>query len=238
MIRRSNPRSHRMTRPTLFALGLLTAVGCGGRPEAKPPAAPTPPAGSPKAPGEPSYAISSDVDESPVRRVVEVKLAGKVTPEVLRQIALEVKAREERPHERTVIFYYLPAAFPGLAGEPWASTHFTPGLKVEIMGLSAVEEGTLRALRIDHQGRRIGAWLQDNQYKTLDLIYDENGTIKIAEITSPTSRVDTNMIEMPTLSGRRFRKVKGSNLYEVDLEGNLRIFNADEQLISAAKPIR
>ncbi len=227
-----------MIRHTVFVLVLLTSTGCGSRQEAEPPTAVIPPALSLEAPVEQSYSISSDVDESPVRRVVDVKLNRKVPVDLLHEIALKVKAKEERQHERTVIFYYLPPAFPELAGQPWATTIFNPALDVKVLGLSQEEEKMMRSMRLDHKGERIGAWLQDNQYKTLDVIYDEDGTIKIAEIGLAHERSDSDMVEMPSTLGRRFKKVRGSNLYEVDGYGNLRITNAGGQVISAAKPIR
>jgi hypothetical protein len=224
-----------MSRLTALALALPTLIGCGQ--EAEPPAV-VPAARNPEIPAEAPYTIISDRDEGPARREIEVRLNKKVTPEILREIALELKSRQERQHERTAIFYYLPVGFPELAGQPWASTHFRPELDVKILGLSKQEEDAMRMIPLDHKGRRIGAWLQDNQYKMLDLIYDEDGAIKIAEIRSPTERSDSNMIEMPSPTGRRFKKASGSNIYDVDYAGNLRIFNADGQVLSAARPIR
>lgn len=149
-----------------------------------------------------------------------------------------MKAKEERQHERTAIFYYLPAVLPELAGQAWATTHFKPTLEVKILGLSEQEEAEMRKLPLDHKGKRIGAWLPDDQYKTLDLIYEQDGAVKIAEIRSATERSDSTMTELPSLNGRRFMKARGSNYYDVDYAGNLRISNAVGQVISAAKPIR
>jgi hypothetical protein len=231
-----------MTRLTVFAIALLTLIGCDSSEEAGPlaagpKAAAKPVTGQAKKPVAPLYTIISDEDVSPVRRAVDVKIYSKVTPEVLREIALKVKAREERPHERTAIFYYLPVDFAELSGLPWASSHFNPEVKVKILGLSKEDEDRLRSMKLEHKGKRIGAWLQDNQYKSLDLIYEVDGVIKIAEIRSPTERSDSDMVEMPTTKGRSFRKVKGSNHYDVDSFGNLRISNIEGQVISAAKPI-
>jgi hypothetical protein len=227
-----------MIRHAFFLVALLTSIGCNNRDEAKPQIAPIPPPKVPKIQPESSYSIRSDTDESPVRRAVDVELKTKVAPEVLRKIALEIKSKEERPHERTAIFYYLPTPFPELAGVPWASTHFRPDVDVKILGLTQQEEDKMRSLPLDHKGKRIGAWLQDNQYKTLDLIYEEDGAVKIAEFQLPAERADSDMIETPSPNGRRFRKVKGSNIYEVDQSGNLRIFNTEDQLISASKPMK
>ena len=224
-----------MHRHTILALALLTSIGCESHQEAEPPAAAPRNA---KSPVDTPYTIISDADQGPTRRQVEIRLNSKMTPEALREIALKVKAREERPHDRTAIFYYLPVEFPELAGQPWATTHFNPTLVVKILGLSKEEEDMLRKIPLDHKGTRIGAWLQDNQYKTLDLIYDVDGAIKIAEIRSPTERSDSSMIEHPSPLGRRFKKAKGSNNYDVDYAGNLRISNAEGQVLSVSKPIK
>lgn len=80
--------------------------------------------------------------------------------------------------------------------------------------------------------------MQDNQYKTLDLIYDEDGAIKIAEIRSPSERHDSDMIELASTTGRRFRKVKGTNIYDVNYAGNLRISNTEGKVLSAARSMK
>jgi hypothetical protein len=225
-----------MTRHVL-ALALLALTGCSSQQEAEPPPL-VPTTSNAKIPVEAPYTITSDRDEGPMRRVVEVRLNLKVTPEALREIALEVKSREERPHERTAIYYYLPVVFPELAGQPWATTHFKPALDVRILGLSKQEEAEMQKIPLDHKGQRIGAWLPDDQYKTLDLIYEQDGVVKIAEIRSPTERSDSDMTELSSPTGRRFMKAKGSNIYYVDYAGNLRITNAEGKVFSAAKPMR
>jgi hypothetical protein len=245
-----------MNHPSRSAVALLLLspfIGCESRYPAPVPETsvktdvPAPAPSTPKTPGPTprypktttgeSYRITSDAEEGPSRRLVEVKLDKKVTLEALREISLAVKAREERPHERTVIFYYLPVEFPEIDGLAWAAAYFKPGLEVKILGLSDQEEDALRHLPLDHKGKRIGAWLQDNQYKTLDLIYDDGG-IKIAEIQSPTARTDSGMIELSSPNGRRFKKINGTNIYNIDHRGNLRISNGEGKVISAAKPMK
>ena len=232
-----------MSRQTALASALLALIGCGSHQEAEPPpivpavVAPAVVAPTPKIPVGAPYLITSDGVEGPAR-LVEVMLNKKVATEALRKIALEVKSKEKSRHEWTLIFYYLPVEFSEIAGIPWASTHFKPGLEVKILGLSTEEEAAMRKIPLDHKGKRIGAWLQDNQYKTLDLIYEEDGTIRIAEIKSPTERSDSNMIELPSSTGRSFKKVQGSNIYDVDKKGNLRISNAEGQVFSASKPMK
>ena len=227
----------------ILTLALLALTGCGQEAEQQAVLieneGETAPAPNPRDANPPSpYTITSDVDEGPERRRVDVKLKEKVTPEVLREIALEVKAKEKRRHERTDISYYLPVGFPEIAGVAWASTRFNPSPDVKILGLSKEEEDALRKIPLDHKGKRIGAWLPDDQYKTLDLIYEQEGVIKIAEIRSATERSDSDMTELSSETGRSFVKAKGSNIYGVDHAGNLRISNAQGQVFSAAGPMK
>lgn len=47
----------------------------------------------------------------------------------------------------------------------------------------------------------------------------------------------TDMIEMPAHKGRRFKKTKGTDVYEVDPSGVLRLYDSDGKLIWAGKPL-
>lgn len=59
----------------------------------------------------------------------------RVSPEVLREIALDVKSREKKQYERTFIFIYLPEKIPGGKKMTWATCHFNPTLEVRMLGL-------------------------------------------------------------------------------------------------------
>ena len=65
-----------------------------------------------KIPIEVSYPIVEDQSER-TKRNVRVRLNMKVTEDVLREIALEVKGQARRQYERTFIFYEVPSRIPG-----------------------------------------------------------------------------------------------------------------------------
>ena len=143
-----------MSRRILLTVAGLVLTGCG-QPEATPPAEPAsvtvlaaspvpPPVRNPRIPVEVSYPIIRDDEEyNPFskKRMVDVRLNMKVSPEVMCEIARsEVKAQEKRQYERTFIFVYLPEPVPGVKNDPGVMCHFNPTLDVNIMGMSSAAE--------------------------------------------------------------------------------------------------
>jgi hypothetical protein len=108
------------------------------------------PARNPKIPVELSYPVIKDYDApratvpslSP-NRFVHIRINMKVSEAVLREIALEIKAKETRQYEHTWIYFFLPGK--GYEMGPantsrWASADFESGLRVWIEGLTIEEE--------------------------------------------------------------------------------------------------
>ncbi len=52
----------------------------------------------------------------------------------------------------------------GAKNSPWAISHFSPTLKVEILGLTKGAEERLRKVPLASYVNRIGAWVIDVQY--------------------------------------------------------------------------
>jgi hypothetical protein len=239
-----------MTYRMILALAMLVAawhIGCGGRDPsdpasepAKPAVLPAPPR-NPKIPAEISYPIIEDEEaynSFTKKRMVEVRLNMKVSPDVLREIALQVKATERHQYERTFIFVKLPEKVAGVENEAWATCHFAPTLNVSILGLTKEDEESLRKLPMEHKGKRIGAWLIEMQFAShMALIYEDAGTIKLASIGLGGARFDTDMVELPAQGGRRFQANGSDEVYDVDPSGVLRMYNRDGKVFAAALPL-
>ena len=67
----------------------------------------TPTPTQPQIPVDVSYEIIK-IDTADITRSLDVQLNKRVSEDVLRIIALELKAQEPRSYERTFILYYLP----------------------------------------------------------------------------------------------------------------------------------
>lgn len=196
---------------------------------------------NPKIPVEVSYPIVRDEgDGFAAKRTVDVKLNIKVSPEVLREIALEVKASEKHQYERTFIFVFLPEQVPGAKNLPWATCHFNSTLEVKILGLTTEAEETFRKLPVKHPGRRIGAWLLEGQFiSSIHVIYQDGGKLTLGLVGANGDRFDSNMIELPSQDGSRRFQVEGSSeVYDVDRSGVLRMINRDGVVFAAALPLK
>ena len=161
----------------------------------------------------------------------------KVAPEVLREIALEIKSRETRQYQRTLIQYYLPQYDPASRKEMWARSDFDPTLKVEILGLSIETERKAREIPIVQKGALLGPWFIDDQLGCRKvLIYEDVGKIKLGEFSDKWGRSDLELTEVPVTVGRRFKLTDGNDQFEVAQYGVLPVYGYENRLLSATPP--
>jgi hypothetical protein len=190
-----------------------------------------------KIPVELSYPIIKDEKEYNdyvKKRMVEIRLNMKTTPEVLREIALEVKASEKHQYEMTFIAFLLPEKVPGVPSEYWATCDFNPTLEVKILGLTREAEDAIRKTRITCPGRKIGAWLVESTVGgNVHLIYEDSGSIKVA-IVAGKDRVVCDAVELPAQEGRRFQVEGSTEVYDVDPSGVLRMYDDKGRVFAAA----
>lgn len=144
----------------LVVVFVIAMVMCARDPASNQPSTPTPlPSSQPSASAPPSsqpapnpipndvvYSIISENEDGPrklgIKRSIDVRLNHKVSEDVLRAIALKLKASDPKTYERTFICYYLPGQAVGAGA--WATTHFNPGLEVRILDLGQpTEQGSV-----------------------------------------------------------------------------------------------
>ena len=78
------------------------------------------------------YEILSDTRLHKIKRSVDVRIPERVDEAVLESIARRIKQDNEIQFTRTFIVYYLPGMKVNAGG--WATSHFDPNLKVQILG--------------------------------------------------------------------------------------------------------
>ena len=70
------------------------------------------------------------------------------------------------------------------------------------------EEEPLRKLTIEFRGKKVGSWLIDVPYAGhIALIYEDSGTVKLAQVVPNGERSYGDMSELKSQRGRRFRKI-------------------------------
>lgn len=93
-----------------------------------------------------SFEILSDKKVNGLKRSVEIRLDRRITYQQLETLAHKIKALDTNRYDRTFMLYYLPHQRVGAGA--WASTHFTPNLKVEMLGATVDDVKKFRAYSI------------------------------------------------------------------------------------------
>lgn len=162
-------------------------------------------------PADVTYAIIESSVLTHVKRSINVRLNKAVCEEVLRAIALKLKAQDPQPYERTFIYYYLPEMLVGHGA--WATTHFNPDLEVDILGLSAQDEAKLLAERPAKTHEVIGRWLDESpSVASRVTIYREEGNVFV-EWAFADGKIVKELKEKTLPGGdRRFDPLSGEGL--------------------------
>ncbi len=118
---------------------------------------------NPKIPVEVSYPVMDEQRVPPISRIVNIAINMKVPKEILREIALEMKAKEIEQYQRTFIYFYLPEYWDGK--DDWATAFFNPTLEVEILGLEEGKDRVLAGLRVTlpENSTLIGSWIAQEE---------------------------------------------------------------------------
>ncbi len=194
---------------------------------------------TPIIPADVSYSVIDTNIVPGIKRSLDVRLNKKVSEDVLRAIALELKANDSLQYDRTFIVYYLPGMAVGDGG--WATTHFDPTLDVRILGLTGQEQQALAAEPAPSNREVIGSWLDEITYAGSRItIYQKDGSLYVEWKFKDGSSLQEELVEKPSPLGRRFDKKEGSSFGDhwiINQEGNLQIRDNDG-LISTAMRIQ
>lgn len=228
-------------------LGLLLLSAClggcgstqrsGGTDQVKPTDSQSAPAVVP-VPNDVSYTIIKTDVMPGIKRGLDIRLNRKVSEEVLRTIATELKNSDQHTYERTLIAYYLPGMEVGSGA--WAISHFDPDLQIRILGASLDQEKTLLAKSTNRPAGQdvIGRW-QDDFPGEVITIYREDGQLFIERNFKDGSSSKQKALEKASPIGRRFEAKERSDdghYCVIDKTGDLQ--QRDKQgLVATAKKI-
>lgn len=162
-----------------------------------------------------------------VKLSFHVDLDRKVSEETLRAIAMKLKGDQSSQYERIFITYSLPGMTPDAGA--WATTHFNPALKVEILGMT-VEEAASLAEDTSGSGNAdvIGQW-RDEVVGYVVTIRRKEGSLILERKFRDGSSGTTELVERNVSGERRLARKDGrfGEYYVVDSKGNLKSFDED-----------
>ena len=168
------------------------------------------------------YSKNLDETFAPYKRTVEVVLASRVTEEELTLIAKKIFAQSKTKTDRTFIGYRLDGQ---TKGAYWATSHYDPKLKVTILGLTLGDFQNLQAIDVAKvYPNATGAWLRDDGFGCLMVIYERNGKLLLDSIF-PSGEKTTSSVVSKKMPGGSVRIAEPENsfgeYYVVDADGGL-----------------
>ncbi len=187
-------------------------------------------------PPDVTYRIVGEETIPHVKRSVDVRIDRRVSEDVLRTIAHEIRTKDRNSYERTFILYYLPGMEIGAGA--WASTHFNPDLEIQIYGATEEEHAALLQSPDSALGRQvIGLWLDELISRRI-ILYREDGKL-LMESTFRDGSVGTyEMTERTTSRGLRFdhkNRLPSGDYYVLNRSGDLEIRDSDGLITIARK---
>jgi len=175
------------------------------------------------------------------KRTLDIRLDKGVSEDVLRSIALELRASDPKGYKRTFICYYLPGM--QVDAGAWATTHFNPDLKVQVLGRTAGKlAGSPETQRSnDLPTGVIGRWLDTRPFMGGIALFRENEKLILETSFIDGSKHRKNVVEKPSPTGRRFDPVIDTSgtgdHYILDASGSLQIRDI-QGLIAIAKKLK
>lgn len=201
----------------LFALSILTACGGSNLPE-----------------GVEYYIIKEDRNDNLSKTNIEIRLNKKVDEATLKIIAEELKG-ERSELQNLWIFYYLSDMTVGSGA--WATSHYSPDLKVEILGSTETEDQQTSKTD-DLKGDVIGKWHSKKSLMGATLILYKNEKDKLMmRINWKTGNPSEEEISESTSNGlvRYNDGNENGEYYLLEKNGNLGMYGKDGKFDEAVK---
>ena len=168
------------------------------------------------------YNIMNITRTAGIKSSIEIMLPEKVSKNDLKEIAMELRNEEPQNIQNVFITYYLPGMVAGSGA--WASSNFTPDLKIIIYGTTSEEKKDLTKENPKYaSGSIIGEWLLEiagAKYTFLHI----NGKIIMVRKFNDGSGSEAEMIQKKQAGKTRFEEKDGNRFgeyYIIEKNGNL-----------------
>ncbi|SOC51017.1 hypothetical protein SAMN05421509_10176 [Chromohalobacter canadensis] len=117
------------------------------------------------------YDIIKDTKQGSLKRTVEVMLPTRMGSQQLKSLADKI---HEPGFDKTFIGYNIQGESPG---HYWATTHYTPDLKVNILGSTLDEHVSLDQDNVEVDGEILGKWHSNRMPEHSIVFYSQDGNL-------------------------------------------------------------
>ncbi|GAB5403960.1 MAG: hypothetical protein Aurels2KO_21910 [Aureliella sp.] len=185
-----------------------------------------------------SFRIIDEVKMAPYKRAVDIRLDGRVSEATLESLAKSIKAADGASYDRTFIGYYLPGM--KVDSGYWATTHYNPHLKVEVLGLTKERFEEFMATPPSSERDEIGRWIDESLYVGRRIVIFRDGDKLFLESTYGDGSMGVEEVtKVDGADGPSFYKLgeaQGGDYWRIDSEGRLLLLD-DEGVVSLARKI-
>lgn len=169
----------------------------------------------------PSYSITKDDFREGRPRKVEVMLPERLSDADLAEVAKAVRADTKFKAEKTFIGFRVDGQTDSAY---WANASFDPDYRSSLIGLSAQDYQTLKALDLKAYPNRIGSWLRDGALGHVMVLYKQGDKYLIDSVFSSGGKNTAQYVgkKLPDGGLRLDDPESGfDEHYVVDAKGNL-----------------
>jgi len=173
-----------------------------------------------------------------IKLAIDIRLEQKVSKDFLQKLALKLRQEEPIKYDRIFISYLLPGMTPGSGA--WATSHFNPNLKVEILGWPIEEEKALMSKPKDLSGEIMGEWIDESPFGAKYTLLKRNGKIIMIRKYKDGSGSEEEMIQKKQSGKLRFEEKGGNDFgeyYLIESNGQLAIYD-NAGLINTIRSIK
>lgn len=184
----------------------------------------------------PEYKIVEDTVKRNIKRTVEVELSSRMDEETLIALAEKIYAMSDAKVERTFITYRLANEGDGTA---WATTHYNPEFKVNIVGATASDYERIKNTNIS-KGEEIGSWMVSRGMDSKVTAYKKDGQVYIQELYDfgPLSKEDKAYESTQSDKGLKLQDESGKDHNEyfiINKKGDLEFWSDNGNYYTAPK---
>ena len=184
------------------------------------------------------YQILSETDNPAANKCnINIELPEKISQEKLTTIAEELRSTR-KSYDKLWIFYYLPGM--KIDAGAWATSHFTPDLKVEFVGANMEQEAKIKENTGKVDGKILGKFYEQQFGKASYTVYEKNNKTFMQIIFDDGSSSDGEMKKKNVATGIRLtdKISKGHGEYFILTKSNvLEFYNAEDRMFTTAIPI-
>jgi hypothetical protein len=183
----------------------------------------------------PKFKITEDTVKGNIKRTVEVELPSRTDEETLRALAEKIHDLSNVDVDRTFIGYRISGDHKNQTY--WATTHYNPGLEINILGESASDYEKIKNTALP-EDEVLGTWMANWGYEYKMTAYKKGDQTYIRSTFGDGSSSDEVYEQSQSEKGIKLQDEGGKERGEyfiINHEGNLNFWSENDNYYTAPK---